>query len=175
MFGMPKSGTTTLLRKLLKKPPFDPNAKKIYEPEHASIEGRICHILEASQYRGTPFYDILIPEFKKTTQRIIFVADLTSPSTFPLAKQELSIILRDPFLLGKPVVVFGSMMDRKEAVSVGELTRALGIEEDTRRREKVHGRAVEVFGLSVRDDKGWQQGMRWLLKQAPIPHRIKSE
>ncbi|KAJ3208090.1 hypothetical protein HDU67_007028 [Dinochytrium kinnereticum] len=160
LFGMPKAGTTALLRKLLHQAPFDPNAKKIYEPEYSSIAGKLCYILDANQYLGSPYYDIIVPEFKKSAEMYVFVVDLSNPSQFPKAKEEFQKLLQDPDLAGKPCAVFGTKSDAKEAVDVRRLAEALGLDMGGKERARTYGSAIELFPVSVREDRGYQQGER---------------
>ncbi|KAJ3104841.1 hypothetical protein HDU97_008811 [Phlyctochytrium planicorne] len=159
---MPKAGSTTLVRKLLGHAPFDPKGKKIYEPDHASVEGRLCYILDASQYRGSPFYDVIVPEFVKSAEKVVFLVDLTNPKSFPEAKLELESILSNPYLSGKPCAVFATKSELQDAVDVNELVRALGLDLPKSERTDKFGTRIEIFSISVREDTGYKGGLRWL-------------
>lgn len=95
---------------------------------------------------------------------VVFIVDSADRERFPEAKRELNELLRQDALANTPFLVLGNKIDRREAVSEGELRTELGLMETTGKDAKADTgiRPIELFMCSVTHKLGYGDGFKWL-------------
>ena len=93
--------------------------------------------------------------FYKNTDGLIFVVDSNDRDRIDEAAEELKKLLAEEQLKDCPVLVLANKQDLNGALSPGEVTKRLGMED-------LIGRTWLVQGTSATTGKGFKEGLDWM-------------
>ena len=81
------------------------------------------------------------------------------------SREELEQVLADASIQEVPVLVFGTKVDKRDAISEEEFRDAMDLPYHQTYGKEVrnaHCRKIEVFMISARKQVGYQEGFAWL-------------
>lgn len=79
---------------------------------------------------------------------------------FPVAKEELHLLLEKPTMEGIPLLVLANKSDLPEHKNVEEVNEALDL-------DSIQNREVSIYGISVKRETNLDEVMKWMIKHAP--------
>ena len=154
------SGRSSLLN-ALKGKPFQHYHPPTWHPEKHSIT-----------HQGTPaielvFYEVsdqgcarrLLQDYFPGAHAVLYMVDASGRAEFPVNKKEMSAIMFDNDLQGKPILVLGNKIDLPSAVSEDALRQSLGLVACDELDDKDR---VKLFMCSVKRNVGYADGLKWL-------------
>ncbi len=97
--------------------------------------------------------------YYNSVSAIIFVVDSRDTDRIPLAREEFQTILGDDMLKDVPVIVFSNKIDLEGAADLGEVSKALGLQD-------VQDRPWHIVGTSAIKNTGLGDGIEWLAQNA---------
>ena len=119
--------------------------------------------------------------FAKSSDAMIFVVNASYDQSWSRGtREDLHVLLTEDGLIEKSILIFASMMDKKDAMTVSEVKEMLGLDEFERRVEEnqtqlASGRDKSkrggyphwmLIGCSAETGEGIQEGMDWLVERA---------
>ena len=154
MLGLDAAGKTTILYKM-----------KLNET--VNTIPTIGFNVENLQYKNLEFncWDIggqfklrnLWLHYFENTQGLIYVVDSNDADRVAESAEALQMVLNDETMIGVPVLVYANKMDLPNAMTVPQITEALGL-------MKMRGREWHVQASNAARGDGLFEGMDWLAK-----------
>jgi len=93
----------------------------------------------------------------------VYVVDAADKDRIQEAKEELHNMLRDPYLAGKPLLIFANKQDLPTAMSAAETAAALDLSSFQNSRHQIVQCTAKTPMAST--DPAVQKGMKWLMQQ----------
>jgi len=90
---------------------------------------------------------------------IVFIVDSADAEAFPVAKDELHLLLEKPVLEGIPLLVLGNKADLEDKMSVDEIIEALDL-------KSISHREVSCYGISAKEETNLDAVLQWLVAKA---------
>lgn len=101
--------------------------------------------------------------YTNDTQAIIFVVDSTDKDRIETCSEELHAMLREEELKDSALLVFANKQDQPTALSVSEISKALGLVE-------LKDRSWSIMGSSAITGEGLTEGLDWLANVVKEEH-----
>ena len=154
MLGLDAAGKTTILYKM-----------KLNET--VNTIPTIGFNVETLQYKNLEFncWDIggqfklrgLWSHYFENTQGLIFVVDSNDADRIAESAEALNMVLSDETMNGVPLLIYANKMDLPNAMTVPQISEALGL-------TKLRGRHWQVQASNAQRGDGLFEGMDWLAK-----------
>jgi GTP-binding protein SAR1 len=133
--------------------------------EQASLGGLL---LNAYDLGGMGQQRRIWKDYFPIVDAVVFVVDVSDPTRFPEAANELQILLSMSELEDKPVLVLGNKIDLPQAVSPDHVRRELGLTITNPNPpgdwKTAGSRPLEIFMCSIVQRMGYGEGLQWLSK-----------
>ncbi|WPH00143.1 ADP-ribosylation factor family protein [Acrodontium crateriforme] len=158
MLGLQNAGKTSLLRVLAggeftidSIPTVGFNMKRV-KKGHVTLK---CWDLG-----GQPRFRSMWERYCRGVSAMLFVIDSADVEAFPVAKEELHLLLEKPTMEGIPLLVLANKSDLPEHKNVEEVNEALDL-------DSIQNREVSIYGISVKRETNLDEVMKWMIKHAP--------
>lgn len=156
VLGLDNSGKTTILKKL-----SDEDIEHIMPTQGFNIKS-VVHDgfkLNVWDIGGQKTIRPYWKNYYDNTDALVYVIDSADKRRLDEAGSELSSLLDEEKLSGVPLLVFANKQDLISAMSAGEITTSLQL-------DNIRGRTWQIQACSAKTGEGLQAGMEWLVKEA---------
>ena len=108
---------------------------------------------------GQPRFRSMWERYCRGVNAIVFIVDSADAEAFPVAKDELHLLLEKEVLEGIPLLVLGNKSDLEDTMSVDEITEALDL-------KSISHREVSCYGISAKEETNLDAVLQWLVAKA---------
>eukprot|EP00003_Mantamonas_plastica_P010685 TRINITY_DN2015_c0_g1_i2.p1 TRINITY_DN2015_c0_g1~~TRINITY_DN2015_c0_g1_i2.p1 ORF type:complete len:214 (-),score=61.76 TRINITY_DN2015_c0_g1_i2:208-804(-) len=160
--GLDNAGKSTLMQQLKNS-----SHETVCPTERAQMEEVVLNNItfKAWDLGGHETWRHIWSDFFEQADAILFMVDAADRERIEEANEELEMLLEDPELQHTPLLVLGNKIDLEDALDRDSLIKELGLA-DLKLGGPQDGvktdRPVEVFRVSVIEEKGYSEAFEWL-------------
>ncbi|KAL0239293.1 hypothetical protein PCE1_004981 [Barthelona sp. PCE] len=152
VLGLDNSGKTTILTALAEDPishimPTQGFNMKSIQQDNIRLNMWDIGGQETIREHWSTYYN--------NTDCLIFVIDAADRRRLEEAGYELSLLLREDALVGKPLLIWANKQDLLQALPSDDITQLLKL-------HRIRDRQWQIFGCSAKNGTGLSEGLTWV-------------